>query len=151
MKKFNIILLILWLVTIFIFSQDNGDVSSSKSDGIANVTINIISDITGKKLNMDTCTFIIRKVAHFIEYMILGILIINVFKDYKNIDNKMLIICILLCFIYACSDELHQLFIAERSARFTDVLIDTSGSSFGIFIYNLFYKNKKRLNNKGKV
>lgn len=151
MKKFNIILLILWLVTIFIFSQDNGDVSSSKSDGIANVTINIISDITGKKLNMDTCTFIIRKVAHFIEYMILGILIINVFRDYKNIDNRILIICILLCFIYACSDELHQLFIAERSARFIDVLIDTSGSFFGIFIYNLFYKNKKRLNNKGKV
>lgn len=151
MKKFNIILLILWLILIFGFSQDNGDVSSSKSDSLANITINVISDITGKELNMDMCTFIVRKMAHFTEYMILGILIINVFKDYIIIDNKIFILCILLCFIYACSDELHQLFIADRSARFLDVLIDTSGSFFGVYIYNLFYKRKKRLNNKAKI
>lgn len=151
MKKVNIILLILWLILIFGFSQDNGAASSSKSDSLANITVNVISDITGKKLNMDIITFIIRKMAHFTEYMILGILIINVFKDYKTIDNEILVLCIVLCFIYACSDELHQLFISDRSARLLDVLIDSSGSFFGIYIFNFFYVRKKTLNDKVKV
>lgn len=30
-------------------------------------------------------------------------------------------------FIYACTDEIHQLFVPGRAGRFTDVLIDTTG------------------------
>ena len=146
MKKFNIIVLILWLILIFGFSQDNGNSSSSKSDEVANITINVISDITGKELNMDMCTFIIRKIAHFTEYMIFGLLVINVIKDYKIIDTKVLIISILLCFIYACSDEIHQLFVSERTGRITDVLIDTAGSFVGVFIYYKIYKKRKLKN-----
>lgn len=146
LKKINIILLLLWIILIFGFSQDSGDVSSVKSDGIANVIINIVSDITGKNLDIDICTFIIRKIAHFTEYMILGLLVINVIKDYKTIDTKVLIISILLCFIYACSDEIHQLFVSERSGRITDILIDTAGSFVGIFIYYKKYKKRKLKN-----
>ncbi len=140
MKKINIILLLLWIILIFGFSQDSGDVSSVKSDGIANVIINIVSDITGKNLDIDICTFIIRKIAHFTEYMILGLLVINVIKDYKIIDTKVLIISILLCFIYACSDEIHQLFVAGRSGNVLDVIIDTIGSICGILLLNNFMK-----------
>ena len=146
LKKINIILLLLWIILIFGFSQDSGDVSSVKSDGIANVIINIVSDITGKNLDIDICTFIIRKIAHFTEYMILGLLVINVIKDYKTIDTKVLIISIILCFIYACSDEIHQLFVSERSGRITDILIDTAGSFVGIFIYYKKYKKRKLKN-----
>ena len=146
MKKINIILLLLWIILIFGFSQDSGDVSSVKSDGIANVIINIVSDITGKNLDIDICTFIIRKIAHFTEYIILGLLVINVIKDYKTIDTKVLIISIILCFIYACSDEIHQLFVSERSGRITDILIDTAGSFVGIFIYYKKYKKRKLKN-----
>lgn len=146
LKKINIILLLLWIILIFGFSQDSGDVSSVKSDGIANVIINIVSDITGKNLDIDICTFIIRKIAHFTEYIILGLLVINVIKDYKTIDTKVLIISIILCFIYACSDEIHQLFVSERSGRITDILIDTAGSFVGIFIYYKKYKKRKLKN-----
>ena len=64
LKKFNIILLIIWLIVIFVFSQDNGSSSSSKSDGIATLIVNVIGDITGKdytdsefKNILDSCIF----------------------------------------------------------------------------------------------
>ena len=30
-------------------------------------------------------------------------------------------------FLYACTDEIHQLFVPGRAGKFTDVLIDTTG------------------------
>ena len=37
-------------------------------------------------------------------------------------------------FLYASSDEIHQLFIPGRSGQFTDVLIDTSGGLAAILV-----------------
>ncbi len=34
--------------------------------------------------------------------------------------------------LYACTDEIHQVFIAERSGQIKDEVIDTSGSAIGI-------------------
>lgn len=138
LKKFiNIGLLILWMIIIFVLSNDTGTASSNKSDGIASFISDIISFI-----DTDTLIFIIRKLAHFTEYIILGILFLNVLKDYNNIDIKLVIITILFCFSYAISDEVHQLFIQSRSGKFTDVLIDTLGSSIGVIIYYLILKRK---------
>ncbi len=138
LKKFiNIGLLILWMIIIFVLSNDTGTASSNKSDGIASFISDIISFI-----DTDTLIFIIRKLAHFTEYLILGILFLNVLKDYNNIDIKLVIITILFCFSYAISDEVHQLFIQSRSGKFTDVLIDTLGSSIGVIIYYLILKRK---------
>ena len=137
-KYINIILLILWMIIIFILSNDTGSVSSSKSDGIANYISNIISFI-----DKDLLIFIIRKLAHITEYLILGILFLNVLKDYNIINTKLVIITILFCFSFAISDEVHQLFIQNRSGKITDILIDTLGSSIGVIIYYLILKRKK--------
>lgn len=55
---------------------------------------------------------------------------------------------ILFSFLYACTDELHQIFVPGRSAQFRDVLIDTLGASFGAtityLIIKLFTKIKTR-------
>ena len=48
--------------------------------------------------------------------------------------------------LYAISDEIHQLFIDGRTARFTDVLIDAAGALGGILLVLLIYtliKHKK--------
>ncbi|MBQ3466792.1 MAG: VanZ family protein, partial [Oscillospiraceae bacterium] len=39
---------------------------------------------------------------------------------------------LLFCFLYACSDEFHQLFVPGRAGMFSDVLIDTVGVLFGL-------------------
>ena len=57
-----------------------------------------------------------------------------------------------MCVIYACSDEIHQLFIFGRSCELRDVLIDFIGSLLGVMIAYKFYKRKndchERENNK---
>ena len=47
---------------------------------------------------------------------------------------------IFLSFLYACTDEIHQIFVPGRSAQFRDILIDTLGASFGIVITYLTIK-----------
>ena len=123
-------------------SHDTGIQSSGKSDGIAYFIANKINII-----NTDNLIFIIRKMAHITEYLILGILLFNVLKDYNIINTKLVIITIIFCFTYAISDEVHQLFIQSRSGKFSDVLIDTIGSSIGSFIYYLIMKKKSVKNN----
>lgn len=150
MRKFNIVILILWMIVIFLFSQDPGASSSDKSDTIATFIVNVISNITGNDYSdtlsekIENCVFIVRKSAHFLEYFILGVLIINVLKDYKVLSIKIFILSILFCLLYAISDEVHQLFIPQREGRVLDVLIDTSGSIIGVSIYCLINKVKNR-------
>ena len=130
------------MLIIFMLSNDNGIQSSGKSDGIAYFIASKINII-----NTDDLIFIIRKMAHITEYLILGILLFNVLKDYNIINTKLVIITIIFCFTYAISDEVHQLFIQSRSGKFSDVLIDTIGSSIGSFIYYLIMKKKSVKNN----
>lgn len=52
------------------------------------------------------------------------------------------------CFLYACSDEIHQLFVPGRSGKFTDVLIDSAGALLAVLVCffiraHIDYKNKK--------
>ena len=45
--------------------------------------------------------------------------------------------------LYAASDEIHQLFVQERSGQLSDVLIDTAGVILGAFFVTLLYKKKR--------
>ena len=133
-KLINLILLILWMIFIFTMSNFKAVESDSQSGFIVNIFVNIFNI-----KNIDLITFIVRKCAHITEYLILGILMLNCLKDY-NIKN-VLMVSILLCILYSCGDEIHQLFVSGRSGEVIDVLIDTIGIVFG----NLIYKRIKNL------
>lgn len=142
MKKIiKLILVVLWMGVIFTFSSDNADTSTSKSDG---VIISIYKtfhkgNLTNKEKQevIDKYVFPVRKIAHFTEYLILGLLLINYISEYKKLELKYLLVCIILCMLYAISDEIHQIFISGRTAKILDVFIDTLGSSTGIFLYKI--------------
>ena len=68
----------------------------------------------------------------------------TLFFTYKISINKKIIISLILGFIYACSDELHQTFVAGRSGEARDVLIDTSGVFIGICISYVIYRIYKK-------
>lgn len=149
MKVVKICFLVLWMALIFSFSNQK-DVDSSKvSDGFIDRTVVKIykifnENITKEKENeiIEKYTYPIRKLAHYTLYFILGILSFLVVKDY-SINKKLIIYSLLICFLYACSDEFHQLFIIGRSARVLDVMIDTFGSLCGISVFYIF--NKKNI------
>lgn len=54
--------------------------------------------------------------------------------------NNKVIWCVLLCVLYAVTDEVHQAFIPGRGPRVSDVLIDTAGSITGILITKFIVK-----------
>lgn len=137
-KVFSIIFLIVWMIFIFYMSSLSATTSASQSNKIASNLCNLF-----KGLNQNTVNFLVRKCAHFTEYLILGLLCLNMIKSFGLKSFLAIIICIL----YAISDELHQLFVIGRSCELRDVFIDSLGSVSGIIIYNLIEKRKNAKKN----
>ena len=135
---------------IFIFSMDNGVESSEKSsDIIVWLTETVLQrDLTEQEMNtyIEKYSYPIRKTAHFTIYFILGLLFIILLEEYHEIQRKEIIYTIIFVLMYAVSDEIHQLFINERSGQITDVLLDTSGGIASSISY--FYLQKIRKKNK---
>jgi len=76
--------------------------------------------------------FVIRKTAHFSEYVILFLLWYRSFRNTSQIAKKrMIIYSLLLAILYAFSDEFHQTFVSGRTGRWFDVGVDASGAVFG--------------------
>lgn len=133
-NKISLLLVILWMILIFIMSSFDANNSSNQS----NFIVDIITSIINIK-DTELLSLIIRKLAHFTEYFILGLLVINFIIRY----DKKIIIAILLCIIYATSDEIHQIFVPGRSCQITDIMIDSLGSIMGIYLYKLITKKCK--------
>ena len=128
--------------------------SNSRSKDIIRKGVVVVDKVFHKNMDKDHIERIViklnypfRKICHFTEYFILGLLVISLISEYIMISRKAIIIGIIICLLYAVSDELHQLFTSGRSARVFDVLVDTSGSTVAIFIYtfikNIFLRRKK--------
>ncbi|WP_161525886.1 VanZ family protein [Trichococcus alkaliphilus] len=77
---------------------------------------------------------LIRKSAHFIAYLVLGFLVSHAMKSEVH-HAKRGGASLLLCVVYAISDEIHQLFVPGRGPMLKDVLIDGSGAAIGIILY----------------
>lgn len=132
-------ILLVWMVVIFLMSHQPGDVSSSQSNLVMK-----IFEFLGIKLDSyfgDLATFVIRKAAHFSEYLILFLLLYRVICIY--IDRKTAKLYALLgVFLYAGSDEIHQYFIPGRVMALKDVMIDTSGGFSAMILTWLYEKIK---------
>lgn len=142
MKYVKLLLVVIWMIVIFMFSNQKANDSSKLSDGFILKTVRIIEEITNKEYSDEEILnkFVkpVRKLAHFIIYLILGILVYNYIRifGYKHT----ILISLLICIMYSCTDEIHQVFIEGRSGEILDVLIDSIGSFIGII---LIKKNTK--------
>lgn len=137
-NKTSTVLVAIWMFLIFLMSSFDATESTNQSNFIVNIITNIF-----KIENIELLSFIIRKLAHFTEYLILGLLVANMFT--KNNINNLYLISIILCIIYATSDEIHQLFVPGRACQLRDILIDSIGSITGVYLYKLI--NTKILKN----
>ncbi len=139
-KLLSTILVIIWMFTIFYFSNQQGNGSSSTSKKVSMVIVNIL-DIK-KEMNeaqkeeiVATIEPVIRKLAHFTLYMIGGILLIGCAYAYIMDDKKAITGALVIGVLYAISDEVHQLFVNGRSGKVADVAIDSLGIFTGIVAY----------------
>ena len=137
----NLILVIIWMCFIFFMSNQPSEISDSHSIGIIDTLSKVGIDING--FFGDIANFVIRKCAHFLEYLILGFLIINLIKyDFKLCH--IILITIVAVFLYACIDEFHQLFVVGRDGNFRDVVIDTSGGILSAILFGIKRRIIKR-------
>ncbi len=126
----------LWMAFIFQLSAQVREESNQLSTGITEVVVKVAEKVVPEKeFDINSINHIIRKNAHFFAFFALGILVINALRASKTVDVKRIIIALCICVLYAVSDEVHQLFVPGRGGQFKDVLIDSSGSITGIFLY----------------
>jgi VanZ family protein len=144
-QKLHIILswtaVIVWMLVIFILSAQNGPESTQLSDRVAEIIIEKINMLVPLNIDITTATvfvkysrILLRKIAHITEYFILGLLVMNAMKASNVPKSKAFILSLVICILYAVSDEVHQYFVPCRGAQVSDVLIDSIGAIAGIGI-----------------
>ena len=82
-KTITIILIIIWMITIFIFSHQPSEESSNLSENFTTKLLKIIHIYPENQQKLDKIETVIRKLAHYTIYLIGGILIyihINLYK-----------------------------------------------------------------------
>lgn len=112
-----ILLLLGTLTVIFNFSNQDAEKSSSVSREFSKTVVNIVNKKDSKQIKeqkIKKTEPVIRKLAHFSIYMVVGFLMMCLMYTYKIQTKNKIIISLIVGFVYACSDEIHQLFIARK-------------------------------------
>lgn len=123
------VLLILTVCFIFGNSQEVGAVSSGRSSQVLELYNHYRFQFMPELTN-----HLIRKLAHFCEYMLLGFVGMIWLDLFTKHYIKHISWPILFCVLVAISDETLQKFVSGRSSQVTDVWIDTFGSITGVGI-----------------
>ena len=74
---------------------------------------------------------LIRKLAHFLEYLVLSMLLYRALRGDRRWNLRAAGIACTIAGLYAIGDEFHQLLVPGRTAAATDCLIDVSGAVAG--------------------
>lgn len=128
-----IICIIVLCCKIFALSSQDGGVSAGTSRQFTEILLKIL----GLECNDRTIEIInpvIRKVAHFSVYMLLGFLTMCTCETFKWQRVYKFDFSTMFAFVFACSDELHQRLVPGRSGEFADVCLDTVGAMLGVLI-----------------
>ncbi len=150
MKKYILLfLVILWMGIIFYFSNMVSYKSDEKSDQVIDSTVIKIAKFFKSDITLEEQDIIyrysiypVRKYAHVFEYFVLFVLLFLYLDCYKISFKNKLIYALIISILYACSDEVHQLFVEGRDGRVIDVIIDSCGSFIGLVLC-YFIKRKK--------
>ena len=135
-----IVLLLCTFYIIFGFSSQDGEESEGISKKITDFILEKSSkynrlEQTKKEEVNERTERIIRKIAHFSIYTLVGFLLMALFSTYEKIKRKYQIyISAIIGILYAISDEIHQSFTPGRGPKITDVFIDSLGVFFGMVV-----------------
>lgn len=129
----------------FIFFASTGNFSASNTSLLIRpVVLWLFPDISNERLQ--AIHFIIRKLAHFTEYAVLGLLAARAFIESSRagLRRHWFFDALVLIIIYALSDEYHQSFVASRTASIYDSLIDISGGLVALLIVAVWRQRRQR-------
>lgn len=157
---------------IFIQSALPGDLSGAES-GLVVRFLTWISGLAGiGEIDTLTASFIIRKAAHFTEYMVLGVCLMQNVLDWYDAglhdtgspsirgpeetsgrytlkDRHLWALAWIIGTAYAMTDELHQRFVDGRSCETRDMMIDAAGVALGAVI--MLIVKRRRVNKEKEI
>ena len=139
------LLVVLWMIGIFILSSMDSELSNSKSKGTINTVVESTVVVTNKDISKNSINSIVdilnkplRKCMHSFVFFVLVILLLNAFYSINIINYKGYLFSILISFIYACTDEFHQLYVVGRTGQLIDIGIDMIGVLFGVLVFYIY-------------
>lgn len=147
---------------IFRFSAQDAQASSALSSPFSAFLQQLLQG-----LPEGLAVFLVRKGAHFSIYTALGFCVVLSLMPALTAEKAVssasdaraavrsrkrnwqpVWLSLLICALYACSDEIHQLMVPGRSGQISDVLLDTAGSLCGLLtallLLALFRKLRSR-------
>ncbi len=137
--------LLIWMAVIFAASSDAKSFEHS-SRILAPLLRWLFPKISDDTVHL--IVFIARKCCHLAEYAVLALLVWRALNRFTNhlapwswpkVGGTLLIV-----FLYASSDEFHQIFVPTRTPAIHDVVIDTIGGAIGLFALWLVGRWRKR-------
>lgn len=133
---------------IWIHSLASAEESSQESADVLNF-LNFLLDKL--RLNSQLTDFIVRKLAHFLEFTAFGALVSATYISYTNNFTKNIPNMLFILLAVPVVDETIQYFSPGRSPQVNDVLLDFSGCITGVIftalvfaIIKLMIKNRKQ-------
>jgi VanZ family protein len=136
---------LIWMAVIFAASSDTKSFEHS-SRLLAPLLHWLFPKMSGD--NVHLVVFLARKCAHLTEYAVFALLVWRALNRSQNnlapwswptVGGTLLIV-----FLYAASDEIHQIFVPTRTPAIHDVVIDTIGGGIGLFARWLVGRWRKR-------
>ena len=159
-KRLKWLIAFLWMLVIavaamiFYFSSQTGKESAKTSTGLAVFFLNLVipgfdgMTAAEKAVYFDRLVYFVRKGAHFTEFAMLGASLRLLFHALSL--RKPILIAWAAGTLYACTDELHQMFVDGRGAMWQDVCIDSAGVLTAVLLVTLWLRwRAKRKMKKG--
>ncbi len=151
-KKFTILTLLI-MTFIFLQSALPADLSSTESGVIVEWILRTFGSLI--PLDEETLVFVVRKGAHFMEYLILGGFLLLAVKEWMppadiangketHAGRKLILPAWVLGTLYAVSDEVHQYFVPGRSCELRDIVIDSCGALTGAVLFFVLLRVRRR-------
>jgi VanZ family protein len=134
-KRITTYILILWVGVIWANSLMPGSISSTQSGFVVGV-FSFIFDRIGITVSDDVLSSLIRSIAHYVEFLFLGLLLALRFSK--------LTFAYLLGTAVLLIDQIIQIVVPGRAFEVKDLLIDSFGLLTGLLIIFLFTLKSRR-------
>lgn len=138
MRRMRTVLFVVWLCVIWGHSLMPGDLSSAESSRFV-FLLKPLFNLFGNN-DEQLMTLVIRKGAHFSEYVVLAVLACRMFAAYGREGRSLWLACAAVCMLVPCVDECIQLQVPERAGMVQDVLIDMAGGTTGLLLMRSWHR-----------
>jgi len=137
----NWLAVLLCMLAIYILSAQPAVTSNSTSKGIVEYGVETTIKLTKAEITEPEKWQIIndinsmgREYMHGVVFLVFGLLMKNAVTQSGGKGIRAIVISLVICIVYAISDEIHQIFVPGRALQLSDLAMDSIGSIIGITV-----------------